>query len=134
MINTSSLDQIFRTGDLDADLLLREHKIDLMARLRDIKSVNPKRKKTEIARELGYSSPKLQRYRQGIKMQSPYKSNNPKRRQMTSTDLKRPQMTSKRPLIDYVNSNKKSKLKAGDQKDDNSTQHRDNFEQAFSSE
>ena len=46
-------------------------------------------KQNEIAKELGYSSSTLQRYRQDIKMQSPYKSNNPIKRQMTSEGLKR---------------------------------------------
>ena len=53
---------------------------------------------------------------------------------MTSTDLKRPQMTSKEPLIDSFKSNRKSKLKGGYPKDDNSTQFGDLFEQAFSCE
>ena len=53
-----------------------------------IKSGNPKMKQKEIAKELGYSSSILQRYRQDIKKQSPDNSNNPKKRQMTSKELK----------------------------------------------
>ena len=44
-------------------------------------------KQKEIAKELGYSSSTLQHYRQDTKMQSPYKSNNPKKCQMTTNDL-----------------------------------------------
>ena len=60
----------------------------------EIKSINPKKKQKEIAKELGYSTSTLQRYRNDIKMQSHYKSNNRKRSSKTSNDLKRPQMTS----------------------------------------
>ena len=71
MNNTFSLEQISRTGNLDANLILLQHKLDLMARFMEMKSVNPKIKRKEIARELGYSSSTLQRYGQDIKKQSP---------------------------------------------------------------
>ena len=45
-----------------------------------------------MAKELGYWSSKLQRYRHDINMQSPNKSDNPKK---TEKDLKWPQKTSK---------------------------------------
>ena len=51
----------------------------------EIKSINPKMKQKEIAKELGYSSSSLQRCRQDKKMQNPNKSNNPEK---TSKDLK----------------------------------------------
>ena len=53
------------------------------------KFVNPKMKQKQIAKELGYSSSTLQRYRYDIKMQSPYISNNARRSPKTSNDLKR---------------------------------------------
>ena len=42
----------------------------------EIKSINPKMKEKEIAKELGYSSSTLQRYKNDVKTQSPSKSNN----------------------------------------------------------
>ena len=39
----------------------------------EIKSINPKKKQKEIAKELDYSTSTLQRYRKDTKMQSPYK-------------------------------------------------------------
>ena len=94
MSKTFSLVQICRTGYLDAILKLRQHKLILMALFLEVKSTNPNRNK-KIAKELGNSSWTLQFYRQNMKIQSPYKSNNPKKHQMTSNDLKRPQKTSK---------------------------------------
>ena len=88
------MEQITRNGNLDAKLILRQHKLDLMIIYREIKSNNPRMKQNEITKDLGYSSSTLQRQRLDIKLQSPYKSNNPKKCPMTSNDLKRPQKTS----------------------------------------
>ena len=73
MKNTSSWQQISRTVYLDSTLMIRQYKLDLMARFLEVKSVNPKLKKSEIANELGCSSIYLQRYRQDINMLSPYR-------------------------------------------------------------
>ena len=57
-----------------------------MSQVKELKPINLKLTQDQTAKELGYSSSTLQRYRHGIKMQSPYKSNSPKkdRTQMTS--------------------------------------------------
>ena len=75
-----------------------------MARFIEIKPINPKLGQDQTAKELGYSSSTLQRYRQDIKMLSHYRipSNKTKKGKksfqtvnMTPKDLKRLQMTSK---------------------------------------
>ena len=42
MKNTFCLEQISKTGNLDANLISRQNKLDLMARFMEIKSVNPR--------------------------------------------------------------------------------------------
>ena len=42
MNNTFSLEQIAKTGDLNADLIMRQHKFDKMAKLMEIKHNNAK--------------------------------------------------------------------------------------------
>ena len=88
MNNTFSLEQISRTGNLDANLVLRQHKLDLMTRFVENNSINPKLKQKEIAKELGYSSSTLQRYRNDIKCKVHINQTIPKDLQ-TSNDLKR---------------------------------------------
>ena len=44
-------------------------------------------KQKEIAKEIGYSSCTIQRYRHDIKMQSRYKQNKPRGPQKTSKEL-----------------------------------------------
>ena len=49
-------------------------KINLMADFMRMKYGNPKLKQSEVAKQLGYSSSTLHRYRKDINMLSPYRS------------------------------------------------------------
>ena len=63
MTNPFSLEQIAKTGDLKADLVMKQCKLDKIAKLMEIKSISPKLKQSEKARELKKSFSTLQRYR-----------------------------------------------------------------------
>ena len=73
MKNTFSLKQIPRTSTLDANLVSRQYKLDLMAEFMRNKYENLKPKPSEIPDRLGYSSSILKRYRNDINMVSPYR-------------------------------------------------------------
>ena len=101
MNNSFSLQQIQKTSNLDANLISRQYKLNLMADFMRVKYENPRMKQSEIANQLGMSSSTLQRYRNDINMLSPYRitPNNTKKRSKKAkiddnSDLKRPQMTS----------------------------------------
>ena len=108
MNNTFSLQQIQKTSNLDANLVSRQYKLNLMADFMRLKFENPKMKQSEIANQLSLSSSTLQSYRNDINMLSPYRinpNNNKKRsKKVKKTDFdndtqpnhddKRPQMTS----------------------------------------
>ena len=128
MNNSFSLQQISRTGNLDPNLISRQYKLDSLSKFMCFKFENPKMKQSEIANQLSYSTSTLQRYRNDIKMLSPYRihpNNNNKQRKKTSNtnsnndlhrdpDLKRPQMTSndlKRPQLTSNEKKKKVKTK-----------------------
>ena len=55
-----------KTDNLDANLISRECKLDLLARFMEIKSVDPRLSQDQIAKELGCSSSTLQRYKNDI--------------------------------------------------------------------
>ena len=122
MNNSFSLQQTQKTSNLDANLISRQYKLNLMADFMRVKYQNPKMKQSQIANQLGVSSSTLQRYRNDMNMLSPYRinPNNVKKRTKKPkiddiTDLKRPQMTS---IDSETNSkepvkNKKNKLKGG---------------------
>ena len=71
MNNLFSLEQKPRTRNLDANLIIREYRLDLTARFKEIKSIHTKVKQNEIARKLRFSSSTLERYKQDTKLQSP---------------------------------------------------------------
>ena len=122
MNNSFSLQQIQKTSNLDANLISRQYKLNLMADFMKVKYENPKMKQSEIANQLGMSSSTLQRYRNDINMLSPYRisPNNVKKRTKKAKiddigDLKRPQMTSNdvKTTLNETVKNKKNKLKGG---------------------
>ena len=75
MNNSLSLQQKQKTSSLDANLISRQYKLNLMADCMRVKYENPKLKQTEMAKQLGLSSSTLQRYKNDIKMFSPYRIN-----------------------------------------------------------
>ena len=121
MNNSFSLQQIQKTSNLDANLISRQYKLNLMADFMRVKYENPRIKQCEIANQFGLSSSTVQRYRNDINMLSPYRinPNNVKKRTKKAKindigDLKRPQMTSN-DLKTTSNEpvKKKNKLKGG---------------------
>ena len=122
MNNIFSLQQIQKTSNLDANLISRQYKLNLMADFMKVKYENPRMRQSEIANQLGMSSSTLQRYRNDINMLSPYRinPNNTKKRTKKAKiydigDLKRPQMTSNdsKTTVNETVKNKKNKLKGG---------------------
>ena len=122
MNNSFSLQQIQKTSNLDANLISRQYKLNLMADFMKVKYQNPRMKQSEIANQLGMSSSTVQRYRNDINMLSPYRINpnnvkkQPKKTKIDDIgDLKKPQMTSNdvKTTLNETVKNKKNKLKGG---------------------
>ena len=61
MNNTFSLEQISKTEKLDDNLILNQYELDLMARFTKFKFINPKFKRNQILKDLGYSDSTLRR-------------------------------------------------------------------------
>ena len=128
MNNSFSLQQIQKTSNLDANLISRQYKLNLMADFMKVKNENPKMKQSQIANQIGLSTSTLQRYRHDINMLSPYtiNPNNTKKRSKKAlntdfdknfhheSEVKRPQMTSndlRRPQSTLIENSKKTKTK-----------------------
>ena len=75
MNNSFSLQQIQKTSNLDANLISRQYKLNLLADFKRVKYENLKMKQSEIANQIGLSSSTLQRYRNDINMLSLYRIN-----------------------------------------------------------
>ena len=123
--NSFTWQQIQETSDLDANLISRQYKLNLMADFKRTKNENSKFKQSERANQLGYSSSTLQRNRNDINTLWPYRiqsNNNNKRTKKASItnynndshrepDVEWPQMTSNGLKTTQTNtkSNKKNK-------------------------
>ena len=97
-----------KTGDLKANFIMRQYKLDKMAIFIKIKPINPKLKQSEIARELKISSSTLKRYRREINMLSsdriPPSLNAHTRKQKTPNHTKHDlKMTSNLPQTKQLN-------------------------------
>ena len=73
MNNIFSLQQIQKTSGLDANLISRHYKLNLMADFMRVNYENPKMKPSDLANQLGITSSALQRHRNVINMLSPYR-------------------------------------------------------------
>ena len=73
MNNSFSLQQIQKTSHLDANLISRQYKLNLLADFTRLKFENPRMKQSQIANQIGLSTSTLQRYRNDINMLSRYK-------------------------------------------------------------
>ena len=129
MNNSLFLQQIQKTSNLDAVLISRQYKLNLMADFLCVKYGNPKMKQSEIAKQLNLSSSILQRYPNDINKFSPYriqpndtnkrakkvKKINFNNNSRHEPDVERPQMTSNDLKTTQTKPNKKNKnvLKAG---------------------
>ena len=135
MNKSFSLQQIQKTSNLDANLISRQYKLNLMTDFMRLKYENPKMKQSQIANQLGLSSSTLQRYRNDINMLSPYRihpnNTNKRTKKVKNTtfvndlhresDVKRPQMTSNDLKTTSNDRKTKSKnvLKAGSVQEEN---------------
>ena len=128
MNNNFSLQQVQKTSNLDANLISRQYKLNLMADFMKVKYENPRMRQSEIANQLGMSSSTLQRYRNDINMFSPYRisPNNTKKPSKKAKiddigDLKRPQMTSNdsKPTSNDKKTKSRNVLKAGSVQEEN---------------
>ena len=62
-----SLEQISKTRNLDINLILRQNNLDLMPRVVENRSNNPKLTHKQIAKKLGYTDCTIRSYRDGKK-------------------------------------------------------------------
>ena len=56
MNNNFSWEKVAKTGDLNADLIMRQYKLDKIAKFIEIKSINQKLKQSKIAKDFRISS------------------------------------------------------------------------------
>ena len=128
MNNTPSLNEINKTANMDPNSITRFYQLKFMNDFMNVKYQKPKMKQSEIASQLKVSTSSIQRQRNDINMNSPYRinQNNVKKRTKKAKideisvhkrgvdDLIRPQKTS-----NDKKTKSKNVLKAGSVQEEN---------------
>ena len=88
-MSTFLLQEISKKRYLDANLILRQYKLDLISRFMEKKSITPNLTQNFSGKELGNSDSTLKRFRYDIKRKSPHKFpiKGPKRPQVIEKNL-----------------------------------------------
>ena len=127
-MNTPSLNEINKTANMDPNSITRFYQLKLMNDFMNVKYQNPKMKQSEIATQLKISTSSIQRQRNEINMNSPYRinPNNIKKRSKKvkideNNDIKRGSVDIIRPQMTLNDKKTKSKnvLKAGSTQEEN---------------
>ena len=109
MKNTFPSEQIAKTGDLNDDLIMKQYRLDKMAKFMEFKTNNPRLTQSEKARELEISSSTVQRYTREINMLSPHRipptSNINTRKQKTSDHSKHDLKKTSNEPVEYKKKN-----------------------------
>ena len=121
-MNNFTIDMVVKSKNLNSNSILRVYKQNMMLKLMEKKSNEPKLTQKQICNQLGFSDSTIKRYRDDISMDSPYKRNNYKKRttkRKTNTNITSTQDTPKNENSKST-TNKKTKnniLKGGDPND-----------------
>ena len=75
-----SYDNIIKSRSIESNDLIRTYKLDRCCDFLEEKFNNPRLTQKQICKQLGFSDSTIKRYRDDIKMDSPYKRNNHKKK------------------------------------------------------
>ena len=75
-----SYDNIIKSQSIEANDLIRSYKLDRCCDFMEEKYNNPKLTQKQICKQLGFSDSTIKRYRDDIKMDSPYKRSSHKKK------------------------------------------------------
>ena len=126
-----SYDNMIKSRSIEPSDLIRTFKLDRCCDFMEEKYNNPKLTQKEICNQLGFSDRAIRRYRDDIKMDSPYRMNNNKKK----TPKQKPTTTTEN--ISKSVTNKKSKnnvIKGGNISDIHTLSGKDLIDHAFESD
>ena len=79
-----SYNNIIKSQSIEPNDLIRTYKLDRCCDFMEAKFNNPKLTQKQICKQLGFSDSTIKRYRDDIKMDSPYRRNNHKKKKNLS--------------------------------------------------
>ena len=131
-----SYDNMIKSRLIEPSDIIRTFKLDRCCDFMEEKYNNPRLTQKEICNQLGFSDRSIRRYRDDIKMDSPYRSNNNKKKKPKQTPININNDNTKS-VSEQDNRNKriekriKNKLKGGNISDTHSLSGKELIDQAF---
>ena len=131
-----SYDNIIKSRSIEPGDIIRTFKLDRCCDFMEAKYDNPKLTQKEICNQLGFSDRAIRRYRDDIKMDSPYRLSNNKKKKPKQTP-KNINNDNTKSVSEQDNRNKriekriKNKLKGGNISDTHSLSGKELIDQAF---
>ena len=104
MNNRFSYDNMIKSKSIQPNDLIRTYKLDRCCDFMELKYNNPRMTQKEICNQLGFSDSTIKRYRDDIKMDSPYRRNTNKRKK--PNQLSNTITENNKPVIDESSKNK----------------------------
>ena len=143
-----SYDNIIKSRSIEPNDLIRTYKLDRCCDFMEEKFNNPRLTQKQICKQLGFSDSTIKRYRDDIKMDSPYRRNNPKKKtprqntSIVSENISRNENTksvtneaSKNKIIEKRIKNRlKNEIKGGNISDIHTISGKELIDQAFESD
>ena len=124
-----SYDNMIKSKSIEANDLIRTYKLDRYCDFMEVKFNNPKLTQKQICKQLGFSDSTIKRYRDDIKMDSPYGRNTNKKRkpnQSYSTTENTKTVSNKR--------SKNNDIKGGNISDSHTISNKEIIDYAFESD
>ena len=131
-----SYDNMLKSRSIEPSDIIRTFKIDRCCDFMEEKYNNPRLTRKEICNQLGFTDRTIRRYRDDIKMDSPYRSSNNKKKKPKQTPININNDNTKS-VSEQDNRNKriekriKNKLKGGNISDTHSLSGKELIDQAF---
>ena len=131
-----SYDNMIKSRSIEPSDIIRTFKLDRCCDFMEAKYDNPKLTQKQICNQLGFSDRAIKRYRDDIKMDSPYRSSNNKKKKPKHTPININNDNTKS-VSEQDNRNKriekriKNKLKGGNISDTHSLSGKELIDQAF---
>ena len=82
-----SYDNMIKSKSIEPNDLIRTYKLDRCCDFMEVKFNNPKLTQKQICKQLGFSDSTIKRYRDDIKMDSPYRKNTNKKKNLINLIL-----------------------------------------------
>ena len=137
-----SYDNMIKSRSIEPTDIIRTFKLDRCCDFMEAKYDNPKITQKEICNQLGFSDRVIRRYRDDIKMDSPYRSSNKKKKKLKQTPININNDNTKS-VSEEDNRNKRinkrikntlNNMKGGDISDINILSDKEPIDQAFGSD